>query len=167
MENVISDLVNSYDEGGLTRRQLIHRLSMLTGAGIAGSGSVASAFQANTPAAPAMQASTIDHVSIQVKDLDRSVNFYKNVFGLPFLNEDKKTKTVRLKVGNSRIALRNVEPFGAVDHIAFGVAHLDKSSVAERLKQQGVAPLETGEPLQFHVVDPDGYPIQIISLDNR
>ena len=114
-----------------------------------------------------MQASTIDHVSLQVKDLDRSVNFYKNVFGLPFLNEDKKTNTVRLKIGTSRMAIRTALPNGVVDHIGLGVAHFEKPALIEKLKQMGVTPLETGEPLQFHVVDPDGYPIQIMSLDNR
>ncbi len=165
MENDISNLVSSYEKGALTRRQLIQGLSVLTGAGAAGASSVL-AFQGNAPAAP-MLATTIDHVSLQVKDLERSVNFYKSVFGLPVLNEDPKTKTVRLKVGTSRIAIRVAEPNGVVDHVGFGVAHLDKASVIQKLKQQGVPPLETGEPLQFHVVDPDGYPIQIISLDNR
>jgi catechol 2,3-dioxygenase-like lactoylglutathione lyase family enzyme len=164
MENDISNLVSSYEKGALTRRQLIQGLSVLTGAGAAGASS-ALAFQTNEPAP--MLATTIDHVSLQVKDLERSVNFYKSVFGLPVLNEDPKTKTVRLKVGTGRIAIRVAEPNGVVDHVGFGVAHLDKPSVIQKLKQQGVPPLETGEPLQFHVVDPDGYPIQIISLDNR
>ena len=166
MENVISNLVSSFERGVLTRRQLINGLAMLTGAAAANSTSDAFG-QSNAAAVAPLQASTIDHVSLQVKDLDRSVNFYKSVFGLPFLNEDKKTKTVRLKVGTSRMAIRIAEPYGVVDHIGLGVAHFDKPTVIEKLKQQGVAALETGEPLQFHVVDPDGYPIQIISLDNR
>ena len=66
MENLICDLVDSYEEGALSRRQLIQRLAMLAGAGAAGTSAV-SAFQTNTAAVPAMQASTIDHVSIQVK----------------------------------------------------------------------------------------------------
>jgi hypothetical protein len=40
-------------------------------------------------------------------------------------------------------------------------------SAIERLKQQGVTPLETGELLQFHIADPDEYPILIFSMDNR
>ena len=164
MKSVINRLVQSYESGALSRRQLVTALAQLTGAGVGGA-SLASAFQENQ--APPMQASTIDHVSIQVNDLERSANFYKSVFGLPLLNEDKVTKTIRLRVGTSRIALRGIGTAGVADHIAFGVAHLDKKAVAEKLKQQGVMPLDTGEPLQFHVVDPDGYPVQIISLDNR
>jgi len=166
MESLISDLVKSYEKGALSRRHLIQSLAALAGAGAAGR-SPALGFQANAGATPAMQASTLDHVSIQVKDLDRTVNFYQNVFGLPLLNEDKKTKTVRLKVGTSRLVFRNFEPYGQVDHIALGIAHLDKAAVSEKLQKQGVPPLETKDPLEFHVMDPDGYPVQIISLDNR
>jgi catechol 2,3-dioxygenase-like lactoylglutathione lyase family enzyme len=108
---------------------------------------------------------SIDHVSLQVKDLDKSVNFYKNVFGLPFLNEDKKTETVRLKAGNGRLAIRHTEPYGFVDHFAFGVARGSKAAIAEHIKAQGVTPLETAEPLLFHVMDPDNYPVQIIITD--
>jgi catechol 2,3-dioxygenase-like lactoylglutathione lyase family enzyme len=157
VDSVISNLVSRYERGLLTRRQLIQGLAMLAGASAAVPASAAAPFQTTS----------IDHVSLQVKDLDKAVNFYKNVFGLPVLNEDPKTKTVRLKVGGGRIAIRQVEPYGVVDHIAFGVAHYDKPAVIAALKQQGVAPLETGEPLQFHVVDPDGYPVQIISADSR
>ena len=157
MESVISSLVQRYERGLLTRRELIQGLAMVAGAGAALPAS----------AAAPLQATTIDHISLQVKDLDKAVNFYKSVFGLPVLNEDPKTKTVRLKVGGSRIAIRQIQPYGVVDHVGLGVAHFDKPTVIEALKQQGVPPLETGEPLQFHVVDPDGYPIQIISTDNR
>jgi glyoxalase/bleomycin resistance protein/dioxygenase superfamily protein len=167
VESVISNLVNRYERGLLTRRDLIQGLAMLAGAGAAVTASAAAPLQDSSSAVAPLQATSIDHVSIQAKDLDQTVNFYKNVFGLPFLNEDKKTKTVRLKVGGSRIAIRNVEPYGVVDHFAFGVAHFDKASVIEKLKQQNVPPLQTSEPLLFHVLDPDGYPVQIISTDNR
>ena len=165
MENIISELVNSYEKRALTRRQLVQALATLTGA--AAAVSPTAAFAQSDPAAAPMLATTIDHLSIQVKDLDRSVKFYQNVFGLPFLNKDEKTKTVRLKVGTSRVAIRVAEPYGVYDHVGFGVAHLNKADVQEKLQAQGVQALETGEPLQFHVVDPDGNPIQIISLDNR
>jgi catechol 2,3-dioxygenase-like lactoylglutathione lyase family enzyme len=165
MENIISDLVNSYDKRALTRRQLVQALATLTAAG--GAGPTAAFAQSDPTAAAPMVATTIDHLSIQVKDLERSVKFYQSVFGLPFINRDEKTKTVRLKVGTSRVAIRVAEPYGVYDHVGFGVAHLNKATVTEKLKAQGVQALETGEPLQFHVVDPDGNPIQIISLDNR
>ena len=157
MDTVISDLVSRYERGSLTRRQLVQGLALLAGASAAVPASAAAPFQTTS----------LDHVSLQVKDLDKSANFYKSVFGLPVINEDPKTKTVRLKVGGGRIAIRQIEPSGVIDHIAFGVAHFDKPAVIAALKQQGVTPLETGEPLQFHVVDPDGYPVQIISTENR
>lgn len=159
METVISNLVTRYERGSLSRRELIRGLAVLAAAGTATTGaSAATAFQANS----------VNHISLQAKDLDRSVKFYQDVFGLPFFNEDKKIKTVRLKIGSScRLAIRNVEPAGVIDHISFGVDPFDKDAVAERLKQQGVTAVDTGEPMGFHVTDPDGYPIQITATENK
>jgi catechol 2,3-dioxygenase-like lactoylglutathione lyase family enzyme len=165
MEQIISDLVNSYEKRALTRRQLVQALATLTAAGAAGS--TRALAQSDATAGAPMLATTLDHLSIQVKDLDRSVKFYQSVFGLPFINKDEKTQTVRLKVGPSRVAIRVAQPYGVYDHVGFGVAHLNKADVKGKLKAMGVEALETGEPLQFHVVDPDANPIQIISLDNR
>jgi catechol 2,3-dioxygenase-like lactoylglutathione lyase family enzyme len=152
MENVISVLVNRYERGSISRRELIRGLAML-----------AATSSTATAAGSAIQVTGIDHVSIQASDIQRSAKFYQDVFGLPFLNEDKKTETIRLTAGNGRIAIRHGSPAGVVDHFAFAVAHLDVAAVTEEMKRHGVTPTDTGEPLTFHVVDPDGYPIQMIS----
>ena len=156
MKRDIANLVNRYDQGLLTRRELIQALGMLAGASVAGTASFSAPFQVNR----------IDHVSLQVKDLDRTVDFYKKVFGLPILNEDKRIKTIRLKAGNGKFVVRNVEPYAVVDHIALGVAPFDKVAAIETLKQQGVTAIDGPQPLTFHVIDPDGYPIQLIKTDN-
>jgi catechol 2,3-dioxygenase-like lactoylglutathione lyase family enzyme len=115
---------------------------------------------------PAIRISRIHHVSIQVSDVQRSVKFYQDAFGLPILNEDKKTETVRLTAGNSLLAIRRGDHAGVVDHFALGVDQLDKAAVTKEMEQHGVTPTETGEPLTFHVVDPDGYPVQMISTNS-
>jgi catechol 2,3-dioxygenase-like lactoylglutathione lyase family enzyme len=168
METAISDLVKSYERGSLSRRQLIAGLAML-------------AIQpaANAAASPGVfQGTTIDHVSIQVSDLKRSIGFYMDVFGLPFLKDDKnneaylkgdtKNDTVRLAVGGkSRIAIRRNKPAGIVDHFAFGCEHFDKAGVTATLKKRGVTVLDTPEPASFHVIDPDGYSVQIMDNSTR
>ena len=168
MEQVIASLVKRYESGSLTRRELIQGLAMLAGAGAAaGTASAAAVPQAaaSSPADAPLQAISFDHISVQTKDLEKSAEFYKSVFGLTFLNEDKAAKTIRLTVGNTtnRLAIRGVEPFGTVDHFAFEVKKFDKPTVIEKLKKMGVEPLQGPEPLLFHVLDPDGYPVQIIS----
>lgn len=152
MENIISSLVNRYERGSLSRRELIQGLAMLAAAGATGT---------EARADSAIHVTGIDHVSIQASDLQRSVKFYQDAFGLPLLNEE--TKTVHLKVGIAHISIRHVSPPGVVDHFAFGIENLDKAAVTEEMKQHGIATIEGSEPLTFHVVDPDGYPIQMVS----
>ena len=96
----------------------------------------------------------------------RSVKFYQDVFGLPVFNEDEATETVRLKAGSGILAIRRRIPAGVVDHFALGVYDLDEIDVAKKLNGRGIATADTGDPLTFHVVDPDGYPIQMISTDS-
>lgn len=168
METVISDLVKRYERGSLSRRELITGLAILAvqpGAKAAGSPGV-------------FQATSIDHVSIQVSDLKPSIDFYMDVFGLSFLKDDKnneaylkgdaKNDTVRLAVGSkSRIAIRRHDPAGIVDHFAFGCQHFDKAGITATLKKRGVTILDTPEPASFHVVDPNGYKVQIMDSSTR
>jgi catechol 2,3-dioxygenase-like lactoylglutathione lyase family enzyme len=167
METAISDLVRSYECGSLSRRQLIAGLAML-----------AMQPSANAAGSPGVfEATSIDHVSIQATDLKRTTSFYMDAFGLPFLKNDKnneaflkgdaKNDTVRLAVGKSRIAIRLNKPAGIVDHFAFGCEHFDKAAATATLKQRGVTVLDTPDPAAYHVIDPDGYTVQIIDSSTR
>jgi catechol 2,3-dioxygenase-like lactoylglutathione lyase family enzyme len=155
MENLISGILDRYERGALSRRELIQGMAML----VAASATVSAADSA-------VKITRIHHVSLQVSDVERSVKFYQDAFALPILNEDKKTETVRLTAGGSLVVIRRGSPAGVVDHFALGVDHLDKATVTEEMKQHGITPTDTGEPLTFHVVDPDGYPVQMISTSS-
>ena len=92
MEAMISNLVNRFESGALTRRELIQGLAMLAAA--SGAASTAQAQDA------AIKAAKIDHVSIQVSDLPRSIAFYQKMFGrLLLVSEDKPNEIVRLGAG--------------------------------------------------------------------
>jgi len=91
MEAIISDLVNRFERGALTRRGLIQNLSMLAAA----SGTVSNAQVQGAGIKPVK----IDHVSIQVSDLPGSIAFYEKMFGLTLVNEDKPNEIARLGAG--------------------------------------------------------------------
>ncbi len=153
MEAVISSMLKNFEKGALTRRELIQGLAMLTAA--RGTASAAGFQDAG------FKATTIDHVSIQVSDLPRSIAFYRNVFGLSVVSEDKPNEIVRLGTTKTRVSLHHKSPTALVDHFAIGVDPFNKESVTRHLKQHGLNPEENLDA-GFHVKDPEGIRVQIV-----
>ena len=154
MQAMISNLLNSFERGALTRRELIQGLAALAAAGAAGS--TAEGQDAG------IKAARIDHVSIQVSDLPRSVGFYQTMFGLTVVSEDKPNEIVRLGMaGKALVSLHHKSPTGLVDHFAIGVEKFNKESVTLALKARGANP-EDNLDAGFHIVDPQGIGVQIV-----
>jgi len=158
MERVIGELVERFERGGLTRRQLIEGLAAL----VAASGAMPAAAQA-----PGLQATGVNHTSVLVTDLPRSIDFYGRVFGLRTVSEDKPNKIVRLGapggsgVGSTLVSLRQQNPPGTIDHFALSVQGFNRDNVTQVLKQHGLTPADNIE-FGFHVKDPDGAVVQIV-----
>src|SRR5688572_12490372 len=151
MEPVISDLLTRFERGGLTRRELIQALALVVAAGSAAS-------------AATLKGASINHVSVLVTDLPRSIDFYSRVFGLTLVNEDKANKIARLGAsGKTLVSLRLEPPPGTVDHFAIGVEGFEKGAVTRDLQGFGLTPRETLE-FGFHVKDPDGAVVQITGV---
>ena len=153
MEAVISDLLSRFEKGALTRRGLIQGLTMVAAAG--------GAAQAQAPQA-GLKAAKIDHMSIQVTDLPRSIAFYQKMFGLTTVSEDKPNEIVRLGVGTrALVSLHHKSPTGLVDHFAIGVENFNKEAVTRQLKALGATP-EDNLDAGFHIIDPEGISVQIV-----
>ena len=71
MEAIVTNLVERFEKGALTRRELIQGLTMLVAAG---SGASAAAFQES-----AFKAAKIDHISIQVTNLPKSIKLFASL----------------------------------------------------------------------------------------
>ena len=88
-----------------------------------------------------MDTKKIEHIGIAVKNLEESVKFYENIFGLKCYAieevKDQKVRTAFFKVGETKIELlQSTEPDGpigkfiekkgeGVHHIAFAVNNLE------------------------------------------
>ena len=154
MSSTISRLLSHYDSGTLTRRELLAGLTMLATAGT------------TTSAAAGLKVSRLDHISLNVSDLQRSRDFYLNVFASSVNSNPRPNNEVRLDFGeNGLLVLRRSSPPGTVDHLGIKLEGFDKLSVTQQLRASGIVPVDEpnvpGTP-GFHVVDPDGFRVQLL-----
>ena len=158
MDAIITELVNRFERGGLTRRQLIQGLSALAAVGGTSALSLAQS--------GGLKATAIDHTSVLVTDLQRSAEFYRRIFGLTPVSEDKANRILRLGVGgrgvgSTIVSLRQQNPPGLIDHFAISVEMFNRDVVTQVLKQHGLTPDQNVE-FGFHIKDPDGAVVQIV-----
>ena len=164
MEKIITKLVQDFEQGKMTRRQLIQSLTLAAAAAVSG---VSAA-----PAAPAQatgyvaKALAFNHVSYQVSDYKKCRDFYAGLFGMKVSMDDGMQ--CRLSFGDNILIARNASsrPGGkvGVDHIAYTLANWDtdktvKPAVEAELKRRGLN-IRTTEG-SFHVQDPDGFEVQM------
>jgi len=152
MNSVVDDLVSCFDQGTLSRRQLIQGLTALAAAGGAG--------QAAAQTTP-FKSTRIDHISVQVTDMARSVEFYEKIFGLRVINEDKENEIVRMGVTRIIVSLHRKPPVGIVDHFAIAIDDFNREAVTAELAKHGLT-AEQNLDYGFFVRDPEGIPVQIV-----
>jgi catechol 2,3-dioxygenase-like lactoylglutathione lyase family enzyme len=157
MEHLISKMLREYEDGRVSRRQLIRTLALAA---------TATSAVGTAEAAPA-NAVSINHVSMQVADYTKTRDFYAGLFGMKVSDDDGKTQC-RLTFGDNILIPRNASsrPGGkpGVDHIAYTLANWDsdksvKPAVEAELKRRGLNIRVTEG--SFHVQDPDGFEVQM------
>jgi catechol 2,3-dioxygenase-like lactoylglutathione lyase family enzyme len=150
MDAIVSDLVTRFEKGALSRRGLIQGLTLLAATG------------ASEAQDTGIKSVKIDHVSIQVTDLPRSIAFYQTNFGLTTIGEDKPNEIVRMGAnGKVLVSLHHKSPTGIVDHFAIGVEKFNRDAVARQMKEHGLT-AEDNLDAGFHVKDPEGISVQIV-----
>jgi len=152
MERIIDKLVAQFEQGKLSRRQLIQSLT------------VAASATAGTAAAAddtGFKAVTVNHISYQVADYAKTRDFYKSLLGMEVSHDDGRQ--CYLSFGNTFLLPRNARQGSMppkVDHIAYTIETWDKNFVEAELKRRGLTPRPDTED-SFHVKDPDGFDLQI------
>jgi catechol 2,3-dioxygenase-like lactoylglutathione lyase family enzyme len=157
MEHLIAKLVQDFERGAINRRELIQSLTV----------TAAVAITAAVPASAeskGFSAIRLNHISYQVADYAKTRDFYVDLLGMKVSGDDGKQCS--LAVGDSVLIARN-RPTNTprVDHIAYTIANWDKNAVEAELKRHGLPPrLDLGgNEESFHVLDPDGFDLQISS----
>jgi catechol 2,3-dioxygenase-like lactoylglutathione lyase family enzyme len=160
MESIIAKLLQDFEQGKMSRRQLIQSLAVAASAAAAVTPAIADA----PPDVPAFKAVAVNHISYQVADYAKTRDFYVGMFGMK-VSQDNNRSQCYLAFGDTFLLPRNGRPSGKnpppyVDHIAYTIDNWDKDKVEAELKRRGLTPKPDTED-SFHVVDPDGFNLQI------
>jgi catechol 2,3-dioxygenase-like lactoylglutathione lyase family enzyme len=149
-------LLGRYENGQISRRELLTALTAIVVAAPAG-GSAA--------AAPAVgPVKQMNHVSIFVPDVQKARQFYQDVFGLPLLtNQDPG---VNLSTGTGFLGIYPAQggaTRGSINHMCFGVENFDADSVLKTLTDRGLQARirQRGDTKELYLTDPDGISVQL------
>lgn len=183
MEHIIAKLIQDFEQGKVTRRQLIQSLALAATAASAAIAAPAPASDSNV-----MKVTYLNHLGYSVADYNKTRDFYADLFGMKEVSPSDPTqggftsehKNV-LRIGDTKTTLNfhpRHSPGPVIDHISLTIANWDKDksvrpAVEAEIKRRGIPLLQehnTGYakskwPLSLHINDPDGLGIQIGGAD--
>ena len=146
MMRTIQTMLDRYEQGKISRRQLVASLAALAVAGHAAED------------AP-LRAISINHVTVKVPNLQRTSEFYQQFFGMPLKQHSATTHI--LGVGDSFFGIEQGDGSPArLDHYDFGIAGFNADQARAKLRQRNLKyDSDSQESFKFH--DPDGFVVQL------
>jgi catechol 2,3-dioxygenase-like lactoylglutathione lyase family enzyme len=176
MSRTIDDLLKQYEQGHVTRRDVVMTLSAL----FMSAGSAAAQTKPAAAAAAPIAVRSLNHASIAVADVDRSVQFYQSVFGMRVISREGTESNpiagggqalpgagivVNLAPGKGPefIGIYKAEPTGHIGHFCLGVQNFDAEATMKTLKDRNIpARMRTrGESKEIFLTDPDNIQVQL------
>jgi catechol 2,3-dioxygenase-like lactoylglutathione lyase family enzyme len=152
----LDHLVEAYDRGTLTRRQLLQALAVVAAPAAAGA----------QPAESAMKGRLLHHLNIQVSDVARSEAFYRKLFGLPASRVVQGPDNHGLDLpGSGLIILQRSDTPGRIDHFCVGVDNWNADRLRAATKAAGFERVLGTAADNFFVTDPDGLRVQVSAVD--
>jgi catechol 2,3-dioxygenase-like lactoylglutathione lyase family enzyme len=145
-------LLAHYESGRISRRDLLVGLTALA---------MTQQVRANVDAEVGT-VTQLNHVTLFVDSVERSVAFYQRLFGLAVLTH--QDPGVNLRVGSGFLGLypARERPTG-INHVCFGLNGFDADSALQRLEKAGVAGRNwlRGDTKELYFNDPDNIVVQL------
>jgi catechol 2,3-dioxygenase-like lactoylglutathione lyase family enzyme len=153
MPHAFDALLTQYEQGRLTRRELLGALALLATAAT------------EEPVRPSVgKVHQMNHVSIFVPNVKKSVAFYQDTLGLPVLTHQDQGINLNTGVGFLGIYPASAgSTSGSIHHFCLGVEGFEADAVVKALKERGVAAAirMRGETKELYFTDPDGVRVQL------
>jgi catechol 2,3-dioxygenase-like lactoylglutathione lyase family enzyme len=162
MESIIAKLLDDFEHGRMTRRQLIKSVAVVATA-------AAVPRPASAENAKGFQAVAVNHISYQVNDYAKTRDFYADLLGMKVVADTGKQCNLVLGDTNTFVIPRNAPQGGApprIDHIAYTIENWDKTTVKAELDRRGLNP-QPDTDNSFHIKDPNGFDLQISGKDMK
>lgn len=161
MQNAIAELLDRYEAGLMSRRELLGALIGVT-------------LQSNLPRqalTPLIGTATqLNHVTLFVQDVASSQAFYQKLFGMPVLTPQGAGMNLRAGAG-----FVGLYPAGGdrgsprIDHLCLSIDRFDAKVVLPKLQalKLNAEIVQRGETEELYFVDPDGISVQVQDTSYR
>jgi catechol 2,3-dioxygenase-like lactoylglutathione lyase family enzyme len=151
----VDQLLQQYEHGRISRRELLGALALLT---------AAAAPPANAATAPIGAVASFNHVTVFVPDVQKAVAFYQDLFGLPILT--RQDPGINLHFGSGFLGIYPLPvnaTAGRIDHLCLGMPSFDADAVLKQLTDRGIkANIRLrGDTKELYFTDPDGIRVQL------
>ncbi len=153
MFNQISNLLGHYEAGQLSRRDLLVGLTAL-----------AVAPQTSAQSSSALKGAELNHIAINVPDVQRSRDFYQELLDLPVLDESRNSSFLGLGEGNFLSIFRGSP---GLNHYCIGIENYEVDRVMNELTRQGLEPRRTAGTDRVYFDDPDGIEVQLSAAGHQ
>ena len=158
MEHTIDTLVRQFEQGRLTRRQLVQGLLVVAASPVA----------AQQPQAGAFRAAGIDHLQITVDDLKASQQFYEKLLGVTARSNSPSQANIGVGSAGNFIAIQTgtgrIKP---IDHFAIAVENFSPEAALGAIERAvpGAKAEKSGNSV--FVTGPEGVRVQIQAATRR
>jgi catechol 2,3-dioxygenase-like lactoylglutathione lyase family enzyme len=144
-------LLDRYDAGQISRRELL--------GGLVAMAAVAPTASAAEPVIG--KVGQLNHVTMFVKDVQKSVEFYQRLFGLEVLT--MQDPGVNLRVGGSFLGIYPAQNQPNMNHVCLGLENFNADAVLKKLGDAGVSGRirQRGDTKELYFTDPDNLSIQL------
>lgn len=151
----LDQLVGRYEQGQISRRELLAALSALVVA-------APSARAAIPPPIGAIK--QLNHVTIFVPNVQESVEFYQGLFDMPVLT--RQDPGINLNAGGGFLGVYPTPQGaagGSINHLCLAMDNFDADAVLRTLLERGVkARIRLrGDTKELYFTDPDGISVQL------
>ena len=122
-----------------------------------------------------LTALSIDHINMNVKNLDESIAFYKNLFGFEIRKDDNSQNKLDAPskiIGNDSIKLclyevSDMSPKGGIAHFGFSIENFD--DILQKCREFDVqvlydGPIDWEKSSSIYIVDPSGYELELSQI---